>query len=1017
MFKGDAVNYKVLEDNFVVLSRGGISTGKIVLTKKNDLRKNQKKVSGLVTDYNGEPLPGVTVVIKGTVRGTVTNEKGQYFLDKISNESVLHFSFMGMIPEEVPVGDQTTINVKLTAGTIGLEEVIAIGYGDQKRRDVTSSISKINSRQIKTRAMSNLDEALVGQLSGIRFQQSTGVPGERALITIRGRNSIGNSSEPLYVVDGIAIDDLNRINVFDVESVQVLKDAASTSIYGARGANGVILVTTKSGTIGRPVVTFNATMGLQEPEKMYKMMNKAEFYDYIHRYWDSKWLLSGGDSNVPWEERRSDRRVPDYIHNTPYEDLPDTDWMDAMFDRALKQSYQISVQGGTEKTNYFVSARYLDQDGIFINTHFSRLSFRANIKSQISDWLTAGVNIAPAFKTSNNFETENKNNTMQRALLNNPLMPMDANTYDTEFYYGNTVNPYLRQKEKIDEERTNSTLTNLFTDINLFKDIRFSTSYGLTTTDGNSKYFEKGKFNNNKQNGFYNTFSHLKHQIDNTLTYLIKSKNYTMNIMLGQSAQYEKFWDSQQNSTGFPNDFVYTLNAASTSIRSSTTESETSLASWFGRIQYNYYNKYLIALNARYDGSSRFGSDRKWGFFPSVSGGWKISEEDYLKNVEWISLLKLRASYGKAGNDEIGDYRWTANLVSANYNFNGQLVNGYIPSNIANNELRWETLISRNLGIDFWVFKNRLQVSLDLYNNDSRDILMNVPLPAQTGFTSYTANYGKVNNRGVESEISGSILGGRLKWNSAFNITFNKNKVVDIKEPFNTNFYGVYSRLEEGYPIHGFYLYQWDGLITQHDLDNGYNLPGSLVGGHKYKDLNGDDAITTADRRFSGSPYPKFIYGWNNMFRYENFDLSVLIQAQSGGDILFMAARQNDIGDIYNSFKHWTKNYRSKEEPGDGRYPIFGSKTLMYSTHDLYSSDYIRIKSIDLGYTFPKSLVKQLKISDARIFVNVDNVYNWIMDKNYPGVNLEAGLGNNGAIDYITYPLARTYSFGFSVNF
>lgn len=1010
LFKGENVNYRILDDDLILLSQ------EEMISKSENQKKQQIFVSGLVTDESGEPLPGVTVIIKGTIRGTVTNSDGMYSISNIPDGAILQFSFLGMSVKEITVGNQTTINVIMHMDAIGLEEVIAIGYGTQERSDVTSAISGIESHQIEKKALSNLEEAMIGLMSGIRFQQATGVPGETSLITIRGRNSIGNSSQPLYVVDGIAIDDLNGINMYDVESVQVLKDAASVSIYGARGANGVILVTTKSGTIGRPIVSFDATMGMQKPEKMYQMMNKEEFYDYINRWWESSWYLSGGDPHIPWEDRPSNKRIPEYIHNTPYEELPNTDWMDAMFDPAIKQSYQVSVRGGSDRTTYFMSARYLDQDGIFINTHFKQINFRANIESRINDWFTAGFNLAPTYKTSNNYETEGKNNTMQWAMLNNPLMPLNANTYDTEFYYWNGVNPYLQQKEKIDEDRFNSMLTNLFTNIKLFRDFNFRSSYGLTTTDGNSKFFEKGRFNNNKQNGYYNTFSHLKHQIDNTLTYQNSFTNYKINVLLGQSAQYEKFWNSQQNSSGFPNDFVYTLNVASIPTKSSTSESETTLSSWFGRIQYEYANKYLFTINARYDGSSRFGNDKKWGFFPSSSVGWKISEENFLKNAAWISLLKLRASYGKAGNDEIGDYAWISNLSTANYNFNGQLVNGYVPSNYENKELKWETLISRNFGIDFWFLKNRFQLSLDVYNNYSEDILMNVPLPSQTGFTNYTSNYGKVNNRGIESEISGRIVSGKFQWNSSFNISRNKNEVVDIMDPFNLNYYGIYARLEVGYPIYGFYLYQWDGLVTKEDLDNGYNLPGTLVGGYKYKDINGDNAITTDDIAHNGSPYPIFIYGWSNNFSCGDFDMSVMIQAQSGGNVLFMAARQNDNGGTDNSFKHWTKNYRSEEQPGNGRYPVFGSKTLMYSTHDLYSSDYIRIQSINLGYNLTASLTERLKMSGARIFLNVDNFYNWILDKNFPGVNLEAALGN-GAVDYITYPLARTYSLGINVNF
>jgi len=1011
VFQGSDVDYVILDRQIVLSPKEYLAEAKSKLQPRT--------ISGTVTDEEGEPVIGSTVTVRGTTIGAVSDMNGNYNLEVPTDAEILVFSFVGMLTQEVSIENQTEINITLETDVIGLEEVVVIGYGTQRKRDLTAAVTGVRSEQLELRTSSNLDDALVGQMSGIRLQQYTGVPGAKTLITIRGRNSIGNSSEPLYVVDGIIVDDLNSINSYDVESIQVLKDAASSAIYGAQGANGVILVSTKSGTSGRMNVSLDATMGIQVPDRIYPMMNKEEFYEYANMWWERRWILSGGDPAVPWESRPNNLRIPEYIHTTPFEDLPGTDWQDLMFDPALKQSYQITLNGGTDRTTYYVSARYLDHDGIYENTHMNRYTFRAKVESRVSDWLTAGTIISPTFETSNNFKSEGKNWTMHRSLFLNPLIPPDENTYDTQFWYNAQRNPYLEQKERIDENRDNSVITNLYAEIEFFKGLKFRSSYGLTSVTGNSKYFESNRFVPN-QKGYFGTYMNVAHQVDNTLNFQRSFTSHNVSVLAGHSATYRKFWSSSQTGSGYPNNFVYTLNAASTPTQSVTSESERALVSYFGRIQYDFASKYLLTVNARYDGSSQFGPDNQWGFFPSASAGWKISEENFMSSLGWIGLLKLRASIGKAGNDKIGDYRWLSNLGSANYNLNGTLVNGYNPSNYSNTELSWEEMISRNIGMDLWILNNRLQFVIDVYNNDTEGILMNVPLPAQTGFTGTTRNYGKVNNRGVESEVTGHIAAGKLQWTSSFNITYNKNEVVDILDPVNLNRYGYYARLEEGYPIYSYYLYTWDGLVTQEDLDAGYTLAGSLVGGLRYKDLNGDNAITTDDISVMGSPMPKFVYGWNHNLRYGNFDLSVLLQAQSGGNVLFMAARQNDSGNQLNQFKHWTRNYRSAEEPGDGRYPITGSKWLAYSDHDLYSTNYIRLKNVSLGYNVPSAIATRLKMAGARVILTVDNALYWIMDENYPGVNLEAATAwtgpSNGA-DYITYPLARMYSLRIKLNF
>ncbi len=1017
LFESSTVTYKILENNL------------IVITPVN--QQQEKKVTGKVTDSDGNPLPGVTVIIKGTSKGTVTGPEGQYNLNNIPDgNTILVFSFVGMRSQEVQVGEQTKIDVTLATDAIGIEEIVAVGYGTMKKANVTGALTGVKEESLQERAVTNVDEALAGQMAGVRIQQANGVPGEKSIIKIRGVNSINSGNEPLYVVDGITISDLTSVNIDDIESIQVLKDASSAAIYGARGANGVILVTTKSGTHGKPVITFDSYLGVQQAEKLYEVMNKEQLTDYVVWARNEAYRREvGGDPSTPWAERPSKYQIPqnwidDWDNNLA--NLPDNNWQDEVYRNALLQSYQLSVAGGTDKTKYFFSGRFFDQEGIVIETGMQRTSFRAKIDTELNKRLRVGINLAPTFSTYNTSGTTDKESIVHHTLYMLPTTKFDEQTYDTKIvqYF---MNPMEKLKRRTAETRSTDINLSVYGELDLLKNMTFRSSYAKQMYDMNDKDFYPLEVENGQYHyGSYTTNKISKWQLDNTLTYSLKLDDHNFNFLVGQSCEYRKIWYSYQQSKGYPNAAVYTLNVATETMTSTTTEVEEAIASYFGRIQYDYKDKYLLSVSARYDGSSRFGSNNKWGLFPAVSAGWKVSEESFMEDISWIDQLKLRGSFGLAGNDNIGNYRWVGTVGSANYNLNDKLVNGYLQSGIENSDFSWETTQSIDVGIDLYALNNRFQIALDYYNNTTKDVLMDVPVPAQSGYSSMTQNYGEVRNSGFETELTGVILDRKLKWESSFNLSYNKNEVIKVQDPFNMSYGGIYSRVEEGHPMYGFYMFKVDGLLTEADMNDATvaKVAGTEAGGKKYVDVNKDGEITADDRTWVGNPYPEFIYGFTNRFSYGDFDFSFMFQAQTGSDILFMFARQIDGGasnGFYNQLSRWANCYRSADDPGDGRtkYP-FAKGMSRWESDDLYDASYIRLKNITLGYNLPKTATQKMGIAGMRFFLTCDNVFTHFFDKDFPGVTTESNTSrtyNGFGADYATYPLARKISLGLKVNF
>ncbi len=983
-----------------------------------------KTVRGKVTDASVQPLPGVTIIVKGTATGTITGADGNYSLSNVPPGSTLVFSFVGMKSQEVRYTGQTTLNITLTEETIGLDEVVAIGYGSVKKSNLTTSISSIGGEAIENRPITSVSEAFAGQLAGVIAQQKNGVPGQDLTIKIRGTNSINNGISPLYVIDGIPTTTLEGINPNDIETIEILKDASACAIYGARGAGGVVLIKSKAGNRVKPGISFNAYSGIQQREKIIGVMDRDQYIEWSTWGRNEKWVRSGGNIDDPNSIRTTQTVIPSDWSDP--ESVPNTNWQKEIYHLAPMQNYQLTASGGNEIGTYLISGNYVKQDGILKESNYEMFSFRSNTNLNISDHVQIGLNIAPSFSTTNDPKANGKESVPHKAVFMWPTLGLETGTEElgyTEGFADYLINPIAILEETTGKTKKVRVLSSIFLNAELMKDLHFKTSFGYDRREKRYTYFMSSNINmGNSAEGEEDNTTNEGYVFENTLTYraALKDKHH-LDLLLGNSIESEIYAYSGAGATDYPSDEISSLNVAATPVTATSERSEYNLASFFGRIQYDYQEKYLFSSSLRYDGCSRFGSENRWGFFPSVSVGWKLSSENFMKTVSWTDLLKLRMSWGKTGNNSIGDYGAIGSMSGSNYSFNGSITSGFVPGSIDNPDLGWETTITNTIGIDWSLLKNRIQLSLDGYINNTKDLLLDVPVPTTTGFKSLLKNIGKVQNRGWELEVTASPVAKKnLSWEARFNISYNKNKVKRLgkdNEPITITKNGAATNITTvGEPIGAFYLYETDGLLSSLEEPH---LEDQEIGNIKVVDQTGDGKITDDDRKIVGKPNPDYVWGIQNDFRCKNWDLSFLFQGQWGADIFFFLARGSDNGEPHkNQRPRWANCYRSADEPGDGVTPYpFGDNANWNDTW-LYNASFIRLKHVNLGYSLPKSVISSFRIERLRLYFSVDNAFT-ICD--YPGVNPEgSSYGDDTTapgLDYGTYPLARKYMFGINLSF
>ena len=1043
----DQLTYNII-DRYVVISDKNSSAG------INDFQQQQKNVSGKVTDSSGSTLPGVSVVVKGTTAGNITDSDGNYTLNNIPANSILQFSFIGMKTLEIPVAAKTTINVVMTEESVGLDEVVAIGYGTVKKSSLTSAISKIGEDAFRDRPLTSTAEGLQGQLAGVRVQSTSGLPGAEPRIRIRGVNTINGDSSPLYVVDGVTRSSISDLNPEDIKSITVLKDAASSAIYGARGGNGVILVVTKEGK-GKASVSFDASYGWQKAEKLLPTMNKDQFLAYNIWYRNVSWLRADSKNtmNTPPSQRPGSYIIPDAWTQSTV----DTDWQKAVTQTAPIQNYQVSASGQSDLGNIFFSAGSMDQNGILVNTYYKRTYFRLNGVLNVFKNLKVGINVAPTFSEQDKRLSEGKEQAFHHAISMNPLIALNQATASTGLPTGiaGQINPLERLKQVTDQTKSNTVLTTLWGELNLSKDIKFKTQYSYDYSGSVYQFFRPAEVNGLNSNAISAGSSYSSRNatwsIQNTLNFnKTIADAHHIDILLGQSSDKKDYYRIDAVATGWPGESIETLNVATTPTLASTERSSTTTASFFGRVNYDFKEKYLFSATVRRDGSSRFGSNNKWGIFPSFSAGWKINDELFMQNITWLSLLKLRASWGTSGNDRIPDYQYMALMSTSNKtSWGNAVVGGMTPSNIANEDLKWESTQSSDAGLDISLFKNRVQFNFDYYRNVTKDLLYQLSIPYTSGFSGYLTNIGSLENKGWEIDLTTSNLTGNLKWETSLNLSTNKQKVLDMggnPEIRSASFDATFLTRVGG-PVSQYLLYRTDGILTADDFEaNGKTakvpiMPGQEIGNYKYVDQPNaegvkDGKITTADMVPYGDNFPDLTYGMTNSFSWKNFDLSIFIQGQLGGDIMFLGQRQFDNGvPDNNGFARWVNCWKPNYEqlyPGagnpipntgidmswDGVTPNPFGKNDNNTDQRVYDTSFLRIKNITLAYNIPLKILNKYQIKSLRVYFSADNIKTF---SDYPGLSPENDTYGNGntrlGVDYSSYPSASKYSFGLNLTF
>ncbi len=1008
-------------------------------------------ITGQVISNTGETLLGVSVVIKGTTSGTITDENGVFELKTATKTGTLVFSFVGYKSHEVNFNSSAALKITLEAEAGMLEEAIVVGYGTAKRGNIANSVSSITAEDLEERPINRIENALSGTMAGVYAQTTSGEPGAELQIRVRGTGSINASNEPLYVVDGVPVDNLRGINASDVQSLDVLKDASAAAIYGSRGSNGVVLITTKKGKKGKPKLSFSSYVGLQQVESRLPIMNPEEWIQMRKDGIDEAWVARGVSLKKPYtaDDSMSFRATElaiaagaapnaTYMYDPKWaygqDSLAYVDWQKEFFKNAMMKYYQLGATGGTDDLTYNINASYLDQDGIAIATNVKRATLRANFEAKINNRIKFGLTLAPSVEWSDAGRVDGKDNTAMVVIQMPPVVDKDAGKYTGAMPYGsyawsgryfNPISTMERTEYAVKRSRLNSSTY-------LHVDIIPGLQLQLMGAMDNNNYFDQRFVPTSAQRDWATivegavTTSQRNQSLTNR--YLFQSilqykksfnKDHNLDLLAGYSVEQTSFETSFQGASGFPNDWSYIFNqGAVVSTTSNINSGATALISYFGRASYDYKGRYILSGSIRRDGSSKFGGNNRWGVFPAFSAAWRISDESFLRNSKIVSDLKLRASWGVTGNNRIPDNAQFSLLGTQNYPVNNISANGYSPVTIENLDLGWEQTSSYNFGLDFGLFKNRVLASLDLYNRKTTDLLLRAPVSSITGFTTSWQNIGDVENKGVEFALTTrNIVRKDFTWRTNFNVSYNKNTVLRLgfdNTPIPQGFSNLTNVIQVGAPINSMMLYQHIGVfMTAEDLAKYPKMSTMKVGDSRYADVNGDGIITVADRSIVGNPSPDLTYGLTNDLTYGRFDLRIVAFAQTGGSVYSMIGRSIDrpgMGYLYNKLSIWKDRFQSVDKPGNGWVPSQTATTGgFFDTRWLYSSDYLRVKNITLGYNLPK--IKGL--DKARLYLSLENAYIW--HKYFGGLTPEAA--NDAGGDYGGYPQARTYSLGVNVTF
>jgi TonB-linked SusC/RagA family outer membrane protein len=1030
LFKGTDVKYTII-DRKIILAPD-------YLTKV--LFPQQIKISGRITDSDIKPMTGVNVAEKGTINGTISDIEGKFSIIVASANSILVFSSIGYITQEITVGSQTAINVSLAENAIDLEEVVVVGYGTQKKRDLTGAISSIKAENLLKVSTNSFTSAIQGIVPGVFITQTTGAPGGSSSVRIRGVGTTGGN-EPLYVIDGFPlggesmsigrstdnINGLSIINPNDIESIEILKDASAAAIYGSRAANGVIIITTKRGKTGRAQTNLKISTGFQQLWRSPKFLNAEEFATMANELYNN----SGMTPNPEWADPASFGKG--------------TNWIDQVFRNAPMQNYDFSTRGGTEKLKTAVSLSYIDQQGTLIETDYKRYTGRFSADLEANDKLKFGGSLAFTYTQAKGQQNQSLNlGIFNLAQQFYPTLSPDENVTGSSAYYTTQAdNPVLRAKSMDNQLRNSRVFGNFFGEYEIISNLKFKTNLGLDGTNNRNSSWEpkvdRGYYRN-LQAYLGETLSQgLTWLIENTLSYSREFGKHKFSTVIGQTAQKSNSNWISATGISFLNEQLRVINGSQVNLRQAGgSNSNYVLASYLGRINYAYKDKYLISASIRRDGSSNFGPNNKWGSFPAVSLGWNISEEGFLINNKFIDQLKIRGSWGQLGNDAIGAYGYLSTIrvgtTGDNYvlGSNSDIIIGVDMLRPGNPDLKWETSEQIDIGIDASFLKGKLYLTSDYYIKNTKDMLINLPVSVEAGFrTAPSINAGKVQNKGLEFLLGYRNNFGDLNFDISGNITTLKNEVksLGVGTPItgpSVSFTGLGSYTEVGQPIGYFRGYIVDGIYQTNEEVNTSLQPNAVAGDFKFRDINGDNQLTDADKVKLGKPWPDIMYGMNLTLKYKGFDLDMMLQGVAGNEIL-NACKYGTYPMKYFSgagVVNASVNILDRWTPGSGRNEIPQLKYVDANGNYANSSsfyvekgDYMRIRNIVLGYNIPFNIINKMKVfQNIKVYVSVQNLYTITR---YSGFDPEIGSTNplQEGIDNGIYPVPRTFMAGINVSF
>lgn len=1017
---------------------------------------NGIKISGTIIDFDsGDPVIGASVSLKGKKVGAVSDVNGTFTISAESNNVYVTISSIGYETQTEKIAVDKKNIIRLHTSSVMMDEVVAVGYGTSVRKDLTGAISKVNVSDMKKAPVSNFEESLAGRVAGVQVTSSDGQPGSDLDIVIRGNNSVTQSNSPLYVVDGFPIETSvgNILNPEEIESMEILKDASATAIYGARGANGVILITTRKGKIGKPVVTYNTWMGISNVLKRQEMLSPYEFVKYQLEFNPDLYTQIYLGDQMTLEDYRNVKGI---------------DWQDKLLRNGFTMNHNISIRGGSESTIYSFSGSAVKQDGVILNSGYNKYQGRLNLEQYINQKVKVGLNLNYTYNKKYGTIAAEQNTSPTASIMYSmwgyrPVSGIGQDDLLNDLYDDTTdptrdyrINPLMAVKNEYNPMYTFNFFATAYFQYKILDNLVLRISGGYNKINQRKEIFNNSSSRlgnprtNEKVNGSITHYESTNFLNENTLTYIFKLKRgHRLKVLSGFTIQDSQYLTDGFTSINIPNESLGIAGLDEGEItKAPISKTSNGLVSYLARAEYNYKSRYMLTVSYRADGSSKFPKNNRWAYFPSAAMAWGFGEEAFVKKIKWIDNGKLRVGIGATGNNRVSDYAALTSLTyspTSGYSVNNSPVKGIVPTNLGNSDLKWETTVQTNIGLDLSFFKERLTFTVDYYYKRTKDLLLNATLAPSMGFLHAYKNVGKVSNSGIEFTVnSQNISSKNFSWDTSFNISFNKNKVLGLNEDEPSlqtritwgNFNNAYPYIAiPGKPIAMFYGYLFDGIYQYTDFDkvgdqyvlkkgvpnNGNERANIKPGDIKYKDINGDGKVDTYDQTIIGNPNPKFIGGMSNNFKYKNFDLSIFLQWKYGGDIMNANRIEFEGGDptarvSLNMFASVADRW-TPENPSNKLYRIGGQGPTAYSDRTIEDGSYLRLKTVTVGYTMPRNLIKKISLKSLRIYAAFQNL---LTLTSYSGLDPEVSTYNSAltpSFDWSPYPRSRTITFGLELSF